>query len=185
MKKFVLTVAILALCASPVFAQTGSPGFYADAPGTSCNITVPTLTPFNVYVVHKSTGGATGSQWLFNPSGVDPGLTAIGSGSAGPAAPLVIGSPETGISFAYGGCVTGDLHIWTFNFFSAAGVPACTYLELLHDPAALTPGVLSIDCTFAEITVDPGEGIMNANGTCDCVVSAKRSTWGKVKSLYR
>jgi len=185
MKKFVLTVAILALCASPVFAQVGSPGFFADAAGTSCNIAVPTGVPFNVYVVHKSVAGATGGQWLFNPSTVDPGLTPIGSGSAGPAAPLVIGSPETGISFAYGGCVTGDLHIWTFNFFSVGGVPPCTYLQILPDPSTVTPGVLTIDCTFAEIPVDPGEGILNANGTCDCVVSSKQSTWGKVKSLYR
>jgi hypothetical protein len=184
MKKFVLTVALLALCASPVFAQVGGPAFYADAAGTSCNITVPTGVPFNVYVVHSSIGGATGGQWMFDPTTIDPNLTYIG-GSAGPAAILVIGSPQAGVSLAYGGCVNGALHVWTFNFFSVAGVPACTYLELLHDPAAQTPGVISVDCIFAEISVDPGEGIMNANASCDCVVAAQTTTWGKVKSLYR
>lgn len=182
MKKFVLTIAVLALFASPALAQTGSMGFASDAVGSSCNITVPTGVPFTIYVVHKSTDGATGSQWRFDPATAHANLIATGN-SAGPASLLTIGSPAAGISIAYGGCVSGDLHIWTFNYFTVVGVPNCTYLFITADP--IPNKVISVDCNFAEIEVDPGEGIMNPDGTCDCVVGTQQSTWGKVKSLYR
>jgi hypothetical protein len=183
MKKFVLTVLALALAASPAFAQTGSMGVYADNTGSACNITVPVGVPFSIYIVHKSPGGATGSQFKFVAASIDPSIANFG-GSAAPGL-LVIGDPSTGVSIAYGGCLTGDIHLWSFTMFSAAGAPNCIYAEIIPDPAALTPGVLSVNCVFAEIPVDPGEGILNPNAGCDCNVANQESTWGKVKALYR
>lgn len=186
MKKFVLTVAILALCASPAAAQIGAVAFYADTQGNSCNITVPTGVPFNVYVVHK-TVGATGSQWKFDPASVtgpNPSLISTGN-QAGPGAPLVIGAPATGVTIAYQGCITGNIHVWTFSFFTVTGIPNCVYLNIVPDPVEAGGNVLTVDCSFVDQPVDPGEGIMNPDGTCDCVVATEQTSWGKVKALYR
>jgi len=40
-------------------------------------------------------------------------------------------------------------------------------------------------CNFASQEFVPGEGIVNANGTCMCSVSTAETTWGSVKALYR
>lgn len=181
MKKFVLTVVVLALFASPSFAQTGAPGLFADNQGLACNITVPVLAPLTVYVVHKSPTGATGSVWrLIAPTS---GSFFYQGGSVANANILSIGDPIAGLSLAYGGCVTGDFHIYTLNFFATAAVPACSYMTLAEDPSQVAP--LSVDCIFAEIPVVPGQGILNADGSCDCDVATESTTWGKVKSLYR
>ncbi len=181
MKKFVLTVAMVALFASPSFAQTGAMGLFADNQGLSCNITVPLFAPFNVYVVHKSPGGATGAQWVMNaPTGP---TFFFNGGSVANANILSIGAPDSDLSLAYGGCISGDFHTYTLAFFATAAVPNCSYMSLVAAPNKV--GVISVDCIFAEIPVIPGQGILNADGTCDCNVATQESTWGKVKSLYR
>jgi hypothetical protein len=180
MKKFVLTVAVVALFASPSFAQTGAMGLFADNQGLSCNITVPAAGPLSVYVVHKSPGGATGAQWTLN---APTSATFFYTGGAVANPNILSIGDQTDLSLAYGGCISGDFHTYTLNFFSTAVMPSCSYMSLV--PAPNKPGVISVDCIFAEIPVIPGKGILNADGTCDCNVATEESTWGKVKALYR
>jgi hypothetical protein len=96
---------------------------------------------------------------------------------------LSIGDPVSGLSLAYTACVTGDFLTVTLNVFALSTPPNCTYLSIV--PSTNKPGVISVDCNFAEIPVVPGKGIVNADGTCNCDVSTEESTWGKVKNLYR
>jgi hypothetical protein len=179
MKKFVLTVALLALGASPAFAQTGAMGLFADNQGLSCNITMAASGPASIYVVHKSPGGATGAEWTL---GTVPSSLFYAGADVAPGY-LSIGNPTAGLSLAYTACVSGDFLTVTLNFFATGVTPNCTYMSIL--PSAGKPGVISVDCNFAEIPVVPGKGILNADGTCDCDVSTEESTWGKVKNLYR
>jgi hypothetical protein len=185
MKKFVLTVLVLTLSASPALAQVGAVGFFADPQGNECNITVPILTAFAVYVVHKSPTGATGSQWrMVAPTSPSFFFNGGGPGTAGNI--LAIGEPVNGIALAYGACLVGNSHIYTLNFFAVSAVPDCSPMTIA---ASLQGGgvteVLSVDCALLEYAVVPGEARLNANASCDCDVPTQESTWGKVKSLYR
>ncbi|HEX5133568.1 MAG TPA: hypothetical protein VFX92_13915 [Candidatus Krumholzibacteria bacterium] len=186
MKKFVLTVAILAVSAAPAFAQIGAPAVYADAAGNDCNITPGAqFTTFSAYIVHKSVTGATGSSFkLTTPSG--NGF--IYQASVPAAGLLTIGAIETGISVAYGGCITGDLLVFTINYFATAApgaVPPCQYVVLEADPSALQGTPLVVDCDYLEYSVVPGKGIIASDASCTCNIPVQESTWGKVKSLYR
>ena len=181
MKKFVLSIAILALMASPVLAQTDAFGVYQDQTGLNCNITMTFPALNEVWIVHKTSAGATGSQFKVTAptSGT---LTAAGGGVAN-ANFLVIGEPYTDLSLAYTECLTGTFPVWKLSFFASAAVPDCQYISII--PAPDKVGVLSVDCTFAELPSYGGQGIISATAACNCDVATQESTWGKVKSLYR
>lgn len=181
MKKFVLTIALVALLASPSYAQLDAFGLYADNQGLNCNITIPVFAPSTIYVVHKSPNGATGSQFKV----VAPTSATFLStgGGVGNAAFLVIGDPYTDLSLAYTSCVSGDFLVWNLSFFATAAVPDCSYISIV--PAPGKPYAITVNCNFAELEAYPGQGIISPTGACSCNVGAEASTWGKVKSLYR
>lgn len=182
MKKFVLTVAILALGASQAFAQADVIGLYADTNGNECNITVPLGAQFSVYVLHTSTVGSTASQFqVSNPASATLLSTGATIGNAGF---LAIGEPFAGVSIAYStGCLTGTFVVYDLKFLALAAQPNCIYMTLGPEPVSGRVGVA--DCGFIESAITGAQAILNPDVTCDCDVSTQQSTWGKVKSLYR
>ncbi len=178
MKK-VLLLALAIMMIAP-YAMADHIGVYSDQAGTTCEFAATAIGPVTLYVVHKTTG-TTGSQfkvvntmdWTFN--------AAVLGGY------LAIGDAFTDLSLAYGGCLAGpDLAVVSLSGFSFP-LPGklCGTLEIV--PAPNKPGVISVDCTFAELVATAGILTFNNDGTCPCEQpnATEESTWGKVKSLYR
>jgi len=181
MKKVLLIALAITMVASVSMADEIS--VFADNQGTSCNFVGPAgPSPVTFYVVHKTVNGATGSQfkivnstaWTLSPSVLGGFLS--------------IGDAYTNLSLAYGGCLAGPniavVQLAGFAF-PAPGDP-CMQVSVVAAPN--TVGILTIDCTFAEIPALTGGFTINGDAlTCPCGPpnATEQSTWGKVKSLYR
>jgi hypothetical protein len=184
MKKFVLTVLAIAVAASPALAQVGDISAYADGAGTSCNIVDAAPGLISVYVLHKHTIGGTASQWAINLNG---GATMTFTGLTAAPGMLMLGTPPTDVSIAYGGCVTGDFLIATATYFGTGTSPACSFINFSPAPTSPLPGqVASVACDLETLNVVPtGQANINPNGTCQCDVAVSETTWGGIKALYR
>ena len=114
MKKILsMTLAMLMICASVALAD--HIGVYEDQGGTNCVKTTfaPFPTPNNMYIVHKFNPGSTASQFKVNDT---TGFIA----QAQTTPYLSIGTWNTDLSLAYGGCVVGDHVLMTLAFFGKA-----------------------------------------------------------------
>ncbi len=185
MKKFVLTVLAVAVAASPAFAQVGDISIYSDGAGTSCNVTDAAPGVVNLFVIHKHTIGATASQWALLLNG---GSTLSHLSTAPAPGMLMLGTPPTDVSIAYGGCVVGDFLIANVTYFGSGTSPACSFISF--GPAPTSPvdpdQIVLIECDFETVSVVPtGRANINPDGTCQCDVATETRTWGGVKALYR
>lgn len=184
MKKFVLTILAIAVAASPALAQVGDISAYADGAGTSCNIVDTAPGIITVNVIHKHTVGGTASQWAINLGG---GATLTFTGLTAAPGMLMLGTPPTDVSIAYGGCVTGDFLIATASYFGAGTSPPCSFINFGASPLSPIPGeVAMVDCDFTTLNVVPtGQANINPNVNCQCDVAVNETTWGGIKALYR
>ena len=184
MKKVLLLTLAIMICASMAFAQAGGIGLYVDA-GTyvACDYTDTGNALVPVYVVHKLCPGATASQWML-VAGVGFNCTYTGEIIA---LPTSIGSTQSGISIAYGGCLGAtNLLLATVNYFCMGISPTCASLEIVADPAAPTGLIEVIDCAFVK---HQGVGSMlfiNNDGSCGrpCGLPTNETSWGQIKSMY-
>jgi hypothetical protein len=165
----ILLIAALCLAASvtSVTAATGFVGLYADAAGTDCNILdVPGLVSF--YVVHTGTDGATGVEFS---APLPSGFTGAGGTFLADEVqfPVYIGDSQTGLSVAYGSCLTGPIHVATILAFSPSGTtPSCTQYPVLPHPAR---GVINVPNCDSPVGEAPGDGLIatiNADAGCVC-----------------
>jgi hypothetical protein len=161
---------------------------YSDAAGTSCGV-ADAIAPFqfiDVFLLHKHTGGATASQFKVSLTG---GSTMTFSSQTVAPGMLNLGNANDDISIAYGGCVQGDFLILTVRYLGFGTSPACSRIVL--EPAATSPlpGELAmVDCSQPSGNLEvPGSGqaIINPDGTCQCDVPVRTTTWGSIKALYR
>jgi hypothetical protein len=166
-------------------------GLYTDQVGITQNCTgsPPAGTPYAVYVVHKfNATGTKGSR--FKVAGLNPapaGTVYLGytmlNGFINP------GSPDAGISCAYGFCdLAQDIGVLSLNFFVTGVIPTCSELAVVADPLELTASVVIADCNDVVLPASGGGFAFFPSPSCDpCSLAdaTKESTWGKVKSLYR
>ena len=179
MKKFVLTVLLLAATAGPALA-IGRIGIFGDDAGLSCSISDPGGSVFKViYIIHTGdVQPAIGSAWTLT---WDPGMTMVYmSDDASPW--FKNGNAQDGASISYYTCQTGVLKIDAVTFLSLGTSAPCSYFRLAPHP---TLGRSVIYCNFAYVPFLGGEAIVNANATCPCSVATEQTTWGSVKALYR
>ncbi|MCI0452192.1 MAG: hypothetical protein L0Z51_07350 [Candidatus Latescibacteria bacterium] len=183
MKKFVLTVLALVAIAAPAAAQLGDLSAYADQAGTSCNISDAAVGAVNVYLIHKH-GGASASQFGLELTG---GATLFPTGFNAATGMLWLGTYPSDVSVSYGAsCVQGDFLIGTAGYFGQGTSPACSRIRFVPAPTSVVPGsVAAVDCTAAFVALPTGQGIINADLTCQCDVPVNETTWGGVKALYR
>lgn len=168
-----------------VSAQTaGHIGIYSDPGWSSCELIDDTFTPVTLYVVHRAPAGATGIQFRLQRS---PEFYCFPSSESSPFQ-FTIGDSETGIGFAYGQCLTGDILLLTITL-TCHGVSApCSYFEVLPDPAYGTGTIVAADCAtpFAnQSQVTGGRLYANPDDSCTCAVATRESSWGRIKALYR
>ncbi len=189
MKKVLLMTLALMVCAGAAMAD--HVGVYSDPAGTSCALT--TLAPFPAqnatYLIHKfNANGATAIQFKVNDAS---GL--LFASAVFPAAFLTLGTWNTDLSVAYGGCLQGDVAVGTLNFFSLGGTFSCaSTLAIGAAPTSPIPNeIATVECDFETLTaitggtlwVGPNAGAC-VGGPCD-PLAVQENTWGGVKALYR
>ena len=181
-KVLLLTVAVICLpgLALSQGYNAGSIDLFSDAALTSCNITVPAVGPFSVYIAQTNVGdGTIACQFK-----IDRPLDFIHVGDI-PSYPLTLGSSEAGVSVSYGGCETGTFLILTANYFGAV-TPACGLMTVVPDPNSSTGLVQFIGCSDERVTMDTaGQARLNPDGSCLCSVPVEDTTWGGIKALYQ
>jgi hypothetical protein len=163
-------------------------GIYQDMGGTNCIMTsfVPFPGTNAMYIVHKFNPGCTASQFKVNDlSGMIP---------ASQTTPfLSLGTWNTDLSLAYGGCVEGDVVLMTLNFYVTAPPTTCQQtLEIVPAPTSAVPDAIAlVDCAqpSGNLKTATGGTMYFTNGCVDpsaCnPVAAKSTTWGGIKALYR
>jgi opacity protein-like surface antigen len=178
MRKFALTVVLLAALATPALAAQ-SIGIFDDPNGQSCQISDPGgETQKKVYIIHlNAPPSVIGSAWKLT---WDAGMNMTWVSESSPF--LLTGNSQDGVQVYYYTCQAGTFLIDTVTFTSHGTSAPCSYMRLAAEP---TQGLVALYCNFAKLSFVPGEGIVNANAGCACTVAAAPTTWGRVKSLYR
>jgi hypothetical protein len=178
MKRVVFLTVAAVMAASMVFAQGGSIGLFADPAGTNCNLAdvIPGMTVY--YVVHVNTPGATACEF----SAPKPACVAAMYLSDASVYPVTVGNSQTGVSIGYGLCLGGPINVLKLNYFTQGTTLPCCRFPVLPHP--VNGGPWMVDCANTQLPATGGQGIVNANATCQCNVPAEDTTWGQVKSLY-
>jgi hypothetical protein len=188
MKRLITAAFLLSLCAGAAWSHDIS--IYADQLASECALRnlVPPPGQNSVYLVHKFNPGSTASQLKVNDTS---GLFAASQTTPY----LSLGTWNTDLSFAYGGCVIGQHVLMTLNFFWFGQAMTCgNYLETTFAPTSPIPGEIAIvDCTEPAANLLPASGgriFFGPQGDqcpgINCGVNAaSEATWGSVKALYR
>ena len=180
MKRSMLIAFCLLFGASMAFAQAGAVGVFADPGGTDCNL-VDAGGLVSVSLVHVFTTGSTASQFMLVPP---TGWVHLGDMWNFQA---TVGVSITGVSVGYGACYVGPISLGTVNFFGSVS-PACTLVSIVADPAAPSGLIEGVDCVEPfpnKFFPTGGSAIVNSDGTCDCLIPVRDTTWGGVKALYQ
>ena len=180
MKRFGLLMLVLLVVSAPAFGRepVGDISVYADAAGSSCNIT-DNGGLLQIHLVHKFRAGegATGCRFMVQPpAGSNWSYIAFSTTFT------AVGQPNSDVSLGYGPCQTTDVDLGTILYTSITPSPACGYINILP---GLPGTVIATDCIFGQHLLDHGQGIANPNGTCQCTIATEPTSWGRVKALYR
>ncbi len=185
MKKVLLMTVVLMSCAGSAMADYIS--VFTDPGGGSCALgtlaPAPGVNAF--YIIHKfNADGAAASQFKVNDTTT---LFATSQTTTF----LSIGTWNTDLSLAYGGCLTGDIALMTLNFlwFGSPITGCASFLEIAPAPTSPLPGdVATVECDFETLTpANGGRAFVTTDGLAlqCCPFAAEESTWGGIKALYR
>ena len=190
MRKSLILIATVLVVAIPAAAsaQYGVIGLYTDASAGNCEVNDSAQGIFDVWVVHTMGTGASAAQFKVQPS---MGFTATYIGDFSPFE-LYLGSSQTGISIAYGECLSGSIVLLKITYLFDGSSGTCGWLEVTGDPAEreYPNDPIVADCgswdTMAKHVVQGGKLFVNPDGSCPCflAVPVRESTWGQIKSLY-
>ncbi len=181
MRKPALMAVILAALATPALAAH-SIGIYDDPGALSCEISDPGGAVMKTFYVVTTNAPIPfgGSAWKLE---WDPGMTMTWIGDD--TSPYFsTGNARDGVSIAYVPCQEGTFKIDAVTMMSLGTSTPCSHFRLAAHPTQGGPKSLSCG-GFSTLPIVPGEGIVNANGTCPCNVAVAPTTWGGVKALYR
>lgn len=205
MKSAVILLSLLAVLAmsGPAFGQGGLDALmlYIDAGYSVCNYVDATPGLLQVYVVHDFTSGATASQFAVE----ECGLFSMQYLSWSCPHDVSLGSDaRTGVAVVYdGGCQAGPVLVGTISYFTSGNAPSCAFLRVTADPGAVSGLIEGVDCSFRPTVPSAGVLTINGDGSCACgelvrpsgpgvdpppchlTVPVEKTSWGKVKSLYR
>jgi hypothetical protein len=99
---------------------------------------------------------------------------------------LAIGNTQTGVAVAYLNCLSGSALLITVTYLITGFTPACELLSIVEDPAVVVGGVEITDCAFvSHYLTRGGQARINSDGSCDCNVATRQTSWGGIKALYR
>lgn len=163
----------------------GNISVFADPSGGSCFLFDEAPRVFSVYVLHTN---------MSNPNGLIASrfkLVQSGGFQATYTAESItfnhVGSITTGIAIAYDGCKMGSVVLATVTYTGFGNSEACSYLDIVADPAFGGDTAVAQDCVF-DLFPAPSHGrfLVNPMDECQpwCLVPAQESSWGKIKALY-
>ncbi|MEE9268716.1 MAG: hypothetical protein V3V49_00485, partial [Candidatus Krumholzibacteria bacterium] len=155
-------------------------GLFADDGGMDCQIIDDEPGVLNIFVVHTAPDGATASAFSAPMPACMVGATYLSD-----TCPFLCpGNSQTGTSRAYGGCLSGTIHVLTMSFFvQGTSEPCCAYPVLPHPELGL---IIVEDCDGNPIPAQGAAATVNGDATCPCQapVPVEATTWGAVKALY-
>lgn len=163
----------------------GQISMYIDEAGTQCGYPGQPAGFIPVYIYHEFHDGVTGSRFRIQQNETNwtwfidqPRLVDV----------LITGDTDTGVTLTYSACVTTRFNPITV-FYEVPGTAApCATLEIVAAPTSLSGEVESTDCNSLQYSTDTSGITMNppdANCFCEELPATERSTWGKIKALYR
>ncbi len=191
MRKSLLLIATVLVVAIPAsaLAQFGVIGVYTDQMASGCEITDGGQGVVTLYVVQTLGAGVAAVVFMVQPSA---GFGATYITDSHPFE-LFIGNSQTGISVAYGECLSGTIVVIGVTYLFLGTSDTCSYLDVVgvpDDPHYPDDPVVA-DCELppAGPNKHPIQGtrfMVNPDETCRCVlpVPVRESTWGQIKSLY-
>ena len=182
MKRMLLILLTTVVCASPAFGQAGYIGLFSDAGFTDCSmVDIPGVR--TIYAVHKAASGVSASQFMVE---VDAGMTCASLGTIN-YFPTTIGTPENGISIAYGSCLVSDIVLFEWTWSCSGTSLPCSRLEVVPDWGSISGTIEVVDCYSQKMIGNGSIMYVNANFGCDCgiVVPATPASWGQIKALYK
>jgi hypothetical protein len=179
MLRMLSLVTTLVLFWHPVNAQQNHIALYSDAGYTDCKLSDAGPGLVNVYVVHKSGGGATASQFKVQAG---PGVTLSYLRDTLQPPSLSLGDTQNGITVAYSGCRYSEILVVTISYFASGTSRNCSTLSVVPDPAI---GVIQVvDCGSFKLEGTGARLVINPDGTCDCGPTTQITNWGRIKAQY-
>jgi len=154
-------------------------GVFADQNGTDCSLQDSGPGTVTYYVVQVGSQGATASEFKIETSG----FTGVYVGKTSPF-PLIIGDdPMTGISIAYGACLTGPIHILSLTYTIDGSTPPCSWIRVVPHPVSGDIG--TVDCNNDLLSARGLTSYINNDGSCPCSAPATVTTWDRVREVMR
>jgi hypothetical protein len=176
---FSIVIPLLFVCGHAA-AQTDVIGLFVDTSYENCNLVDSSPGVVSVYVVHSTSGGANGSQFIVQ-AGSGVALSYVGEV---PAFPTTIGSTQSGISIGYVNCQYSDFLVATINYYTTGTSSPCSVLYVAPDPASLNGYIEVVNCSSSRLEASGAKLVINSNGACDCGPSTQDTNWGKIKDIY-
>ncbi len=179
--RLVLSISIsLLLLGGVAAAQTEEIALFVDTNYEQCKLVDTTPGTVNVYVVHKSGGGAMSAQFkLQASSGVY--LSYLGEV---PAFAATIGNTQSGISLGYGACKYSEFLVTTVAYYASGNSAKCATIWVVADPAAPTGTIEIVNCSATKLRGAGSRLVINSDGTCECGPTTTDTNWGKIKNIY-
>jgi hypothetical protein len=179
------------MLSAAAMAQGGLSGLYIDPWGNECDFDDNGFGIIDVLVVHKFAPEAGAVEFMVRTS---PGFTGTYPGEE-----IMIpngakcGNSYSGISFAYGECLSSPIHILTIRYVLYGTSAPLSYLKVVADSHAHPPGIYMVDCNRPYPNLLPalgGRACINNDGTVNCTTTPEQvtptqvPTWGGIKALY-
>lgn len=181
--KYLLLLSLLVIVfANPAMGQAGYIGLFSDAGFTDCSM-VDLPGTRTVYAVHKAASGVRSSQFMVE---VDAGMACVSTGVIN-YFPTTIGSPEDGISIAYGSCLVSDIVLFEWTWACTGSSLPCSRLEVVPDWGSTSGTIEVTDCFSQKLMGNGSLMYVNPDFSCDCgiVVPSHDTNWGRIKAMYK
>lgn len=160
---------------------------FADAQMVSCELLDNGFGIRSVHIFHTGPLAATGSQFVAPIPACWVGATWLGDTVAAPF--LAIGNSQTDWTIVYTGCLQPPIYVARIDYFSTGASQSCCKYGVAPSPSASEPGVLAIDCNFANFVASNDVRVtINPSSECPCgspALPVQSTTWGRVKAMYR
>ena len=181
MRKQVLLFLLLltAVVAAEAHSQfpIGTVDLYSDSEFTRRYVLDTGPAVLEVYVVHDNSHNAYSAiQFRIASS---PGMTGVWVGESS-AFTTVIGTTQDGVTIGFGSCLATPIHLLTMTYVLDGGSAIDSYLEPQAHPDALAAEIEALPCA-GFMDYPSGERLVFNPAP----VPVGRTTWGRIKELYR
>lgn len=175
-----VTALFLCVGAQIAVAQSDLLALYGDESGSTCELSDVSPGIKTVYVIHEASAPAAAVSFrIVGTSG--SGLSYISE-----AVPFeaVLGDVQSGISVAYGGCMTPSVLVASVSYFGAGTSAPCSFLRVKRHPQGLNDFIEVVDCVNSYRKALGQRLVINPDGSCECGADGDRANWGEVKAKF-